>query len=360
MRAASDPLVSLVRASIESHGGDLERAILATDDPARVAQALEDVVRDHVGTPVGALLYRTGVGIVAGLSLADGQSVVVKVHRWNVTVARLTAVQEVQRRVADGGGPAPRPLVLPAPVGAGVATVEQYRPGEWADGRDPQVRATIAAELHRFVVLTGSAAGCDVGRPALLRPPDAPLWPEPHSLRFDFDATAPGAAWIDDAARTARASLDALVGSSSARGAAGPDVIGHFDWRVENLGFADGRLVAIYDWDSVAAAPEPVVVGVNAAQFCTDWGRHVPTSRWVDPLPTLTDMQGFVADYETARGTPFAPRERAMLAAANLGLIAYGARCQHSDAVLHPSLAGPPGTGWARLLRERLSARELS
>ena len=176
--------------------------------------------------------------------------------------------------------------------------------------------------------------------PALLRPAAEPVWPEPHSIRFDFEATTPGAEWIDELGAQARARVQALDA---------PPAIGHFDWRVENLGFdGDGGLCAIYDWDSVAEAPEAVIVGNGAASFSSDWSR-----RDVCPLPSLPEMRAFVADYERARGRVFDPVERELLDAANLYAAAYGARCQHSDRLLYPELAEMPDGGWVRLLRDR-------
>jgi hypothetical protein len=125
-------------------------------------------------------------------------------------------------------------------------------------------------------------------------------------------------------------------------------VVGHFDWRVENLGFENGRIVAIYDWDSLAIAPEPVVVGNTAAQFTADWASNGP-----DPIPTLEEMRIFVDDYEQERGKQFSAAERELLDAANLFLCAYGARCQHSDLALHPEIGGTPRSQWLRLLRQR-------
>jgi hypothetical protein len=125
-------------------------------------------------------------------------------------------------------------------------------------------------------------------------------------------------------------------------------VVGHFDWRVENLGFEDGRIVAIYDWDSVAEAPEAVVVGNSAGQFTADWTRGD-----IDPLPSVEEMRNLVEDYENAQGEPFRANEQEILDAANLYLCAYGARCQHSDLVLHPEGGGTADTRWLRLLRER-------
>lgn len=173
----------------------------------------------------------------------------------------------------------------------------------------------------------------------LIRPAGAPLWPEPHDVRFDFAATATGAAWIDELAHHARGRLN---------GSREESVIGHFDWRVENVGFDAGRLSAIYDWDSLGAAPEPVLVGSTAAQFGIDWTAGDP-----DPVPTIDDMRAFVADYERVRGVRFTPAQLDLLEAANLALIAYGARCQHSDVQLRPGIGPGAGTGWLRLLRER-------
>ena len=106
--------------------------------------------------------------------------------------------------------------------------------------------------------------------------------------------------------------------------------------------------MAIYDWDSVAAAPEAVVVGNTAAVFTADW-----TTGEFDPLPNVAEMQSFVGDYERARGARFDGAEREVLDAANLFACAYGARCQHSDMTTHPGIARTASSGWYRLLRER-------
>jgi len=333
-------LEELVRASVRDWDGRLELALFGTDEPAAVASLLERFCAQELAEPIGAVLYRPGVGLVAGLRLVDGATVVVKVHRWNVSMARLAAIHVVQRHVADAGLPAPRPLTDPKPLGRGIACIEEHRAAGTADGRRPSVRAEIAAGLHRFVEAGRGLRHLEVGAPSLYRPPGAPLWPEPHSVRFDFDRTAEGAEWIDAAAVDARSRLDLSFGEP---------VIGHFDWRVENLGFDGGLLTAIYDWDSVAAAPEAVVVGVSAAGFSADWGPGAEP----DPLPSVEEMVAFVEDYEAARGARFGPAERAQLDAANLALIAYGARCQHSDVTLHPDLGSSAANRFLRLLGER-------
>jgi hypothetical protein len=166
------------------------------------------------------------------------------------------------------------------------------------------------------------------------------LWPEPHDLRFDFPGTASGAEWIDDAARAARAPL---VATRLA------DLVGHLDWRVQNLAFAGCTVTAIYDWDSVRLAPEAAVVASAAVIHPIDWRLGLP-----DPLPTLDQLDGFVADYEAARGAPFDADEREVLVAGQRWVASYGARCQHSDDVLGVFPDVDHSRGWPRLLRDLL------
>jgi hypothetical protein len=315
-------------------------AVFDTADPQAIAATLTRFVADRLGQPVGeAVLYRPGVGVVAGLRLADGTEVLVKVHRWNVDLARLRAGKAVQEHLASLGLPAPGPLTGPEPLGKGIATIEELVAGERADGHHPAVALSVAKGLHELVSTCRALRPVPaVGDALCLRPAGAPLWPEPHDLRFDFEKTKNGAGWIDELAEVARERLDM---------ASGERVVGHFDWRVENLAFKGRRIVAIYDWDSLGLAPEPVVVGTAAAQFSADW-----TAGASDPLPSVEEMRSFVEHYERARLTPFSAGERELLDASNLYLCAYGARCEHSDMRLHPELVGarPP---WQRLLRGR-------
>jgi Ser/Thr protein kinase RdoA (MazF antagonist) len=332
------PLADLVRVQIGASDGRLELDLFGTEAPGEVAAALEDFLAGALGESAGGNFYVSGVGAVAGLHLADGRDVVVKVHRWNAEADRLAATQVVQAHLADRGLPMPRPLVGPTPLGRGLATVEEHLAGDRIDGRTPEARQAMAAGLQRLVD-AAREVDADVGRALVLRPPDAPLWPEPHSLRFDFEATADGAEWIDEHGEAARRRLDAVDL---------PDVIGHLDWRVQNLAFTHGEISAVYDNDSIGKGPEPVVVGCAAGGFCIDWDADVE-----DPPPTPDEMRAFVADYEAARGEPFDEEEREALDAANLAMIAYSARSQHSDLYLQPEIGDTRAIGWFRLLRDR-------
>lgn len=106
-------------------------------------------------------------------------------------------------------------------------------------------------------------------------------------------------------------------------------------------------MVAIYDWDSLAWAPEPIIVGCAAGGFSSDW------SEADGSIPTLEEMRSFVEDYERARGEAFNRQERDVLDAANTRQIAYGARCQWSDHVLFPDPSKDPTRSWIGALRDR-------
>lgn len=335
-------LADLVATSHAAWRSHVVTAVLSTDEPEAVAEKVTHAVADTLGVPVvAARFYEPGVGIVAGLELADGRAVVVKIHRPTlVSSERLAAIAAVQAELAAIGVPAPMPLAGPVPLGEGWLMIESLREGDRADGAHPAVRRSIAATLHQFVVAARPFVGT-VGLDPWIGPPVAgDLWPEPHDLRFDFAATAAGAEWIDEAARHAR---QALADRDW------PVVVGHLDWRVQNLGFTGSEVTAIYDWDSVCLVPEAALVGAISVVHPVDWRSDV-----VDHFPSLAQIDAFVVDYEAARGTPFDGDERPLLTAGQRWIASYGARCQHSDAVLDTIPGTDPAVGWPRVLRQLL------
>jgi hypothetical protein len=180
------------------------------------------------------------------------------------------------------------------------------------------VRRVMAETLARLVALARGfteVAGLRENLMAM-RPDD--LWPIPHDDRFDFAATAAGAEWIDAIALRARRARDVPVGDV---------VVGHTDWRVENMRFADGAVSAVYDWDSLAVQREPVLAGGVAHLFTADFSAG---PEWVQ-RPALEEALAFISDYEAARGAPFTAEERAAARAALLYAMAFTARCEHSD-----------------------------
>jgi hypothetical protein len=317
----------------------LTRQIFGSEESVDIAEQIEDFFLLHFGERPSVLFYRQSVGVVIGARVG-GQSVVLKIHHWRSSVDGLRAIQRVQGELCGLGIPVPQPLLQPTPFGTGIATVEALLAGDLVDGRRAETRRILAQELFRF--LEGGHRVTDtsgIEGPALLSVPKATLWPAPHSSRFDFGATEDGSEWIDELALSARQELEF---DDSDR------VIGHLDWRVGNTGFRGAEMTAIYDMDSVGLASEAFVVGCAAATFSTDWNK--PNGA----LPSVPEMMDFVDEYEQARSKPFDAGELEVIDAANLLIISYGARCQHSLSQPATESSPPKSEGWITLLKERV------
>ena len=296
----------------------LEREVFATVQPEAIAQAVDSFCRAHLGAGIVEYeFFATSVGSVHGVRLTDGRRVVVKVHRTDSARDHLLAVQCVQKYLSGGQFPSPRPLLGPTPLVHGLAVVETLLDeGWWADAHQPAVRREMAFTLARLVEVSRPLASL----PGLssMRDRARQLWLHPHDPRFDFPGTSHGAEWIDRLARAANEQVDNLAG--------GADVVGHSDYRVEHLLFTEGRVTAVYDWDSLGVGPESIVVASAAQAFTADWSKEGYRC-----VPTLKESTAFIADYEAARGASFAPAERQATSAAMVAALAYGARCEHSD-----------------------------
>jgi hypothetical protein len=141
--------------------------------------------------------FAASVGAVFGVRRRDGSRVAIKVNKLFTDERYLAEVQALQSRLADAGFPAPRPVRL-----HGTVTVDEWLDtGTFRNARDPAVRRAMARELVRFHRLA-TATGLRPRR-GFLRP-DGELWPKPHNVLFDFEATAAGAEWIDDEYELAR------------------------------------------------------------------------------------------------------------------------------------------------------------
>lgn len=298
--------------------------VFGAADPAAMAAQLERFCRQHLGAGIErAEFFAASVGSVHGLRLRDGRRVVVKLHGPRTRPAFLGAVQAVQRRLATDGFPAPAPLVAPTAFGPGTAVAETLLDrGAPPDAHDPRVRRVMACELARFVARCRPLAGLGHLRDHSMVVAPGRLWPAPHDDRFDFEATAAGAEWIDAAAGAAQAIADRLD--------AGDRVVGHADWRAEHLRFDRGALSAVFDWDSVIVEREPVLPGGAAHGFTANFA----TAPSRGQRPALSESLAFIDEYEAHRGPPFSLQERQLALAALVYSMAYAARCEHSDAQL--------------------------
>jgi hypothetical protein len=197
---------------------------------------------------------------VTGVVLDDGRRVVVKVRPAS---PRLQSCAYVQHHLWHAGFPCPEPLAGPVPFTIGdhlVASAEAaVDGGEMLAGDAHGAADAYAGLLVRLVRLAPAAQ--DVHSLA-----DAPpwtawdhggtqVWPPADDRDDDLNAHTH---WLDDVGRAIRQRLgDVTTGA--------PSVVGHGDWEAQNLRWHGTVPVAVHDWDSVIAAPEPVIAGLAAA-----------------------------------------------------------------------------------------------
>jgi hypothetical protein len=303
--------------------GAIERDVLGTDHPSDIAQIFERFCVEGLNArSAGGLFYRASAGCVLGIHLEDGEDVVIKAfqRRWDSSF--LAEVQVAQGRVAAGELPCPRPLLSPTPIRPGrsnLAVVETFLadPG-MRPGGSAAARRVSAEGLARQIVLCAGLPGAARLEQHPLRTPDGGLYGDPHSPLFDFDATGEGAEWIDDLAR--HASMIREEDEST-------PVVAHTDWSARNVRFDEQRLLAVYDWDSLALVTEGTAIG----QAAMSWSVTADPGGTV--FPELDSVLGYIHDYEEARGTPLSTGQRRAAKAAAAYVLAYTARCEHSLAV---------------------------
>ncbi|HEX3615913.1 MAG TPA: phosphotransferase [Solirubrobacteraceae bacterium] len=291
--------------------------MFATRDLDRIMSLLDRFCVSEIGAGISELLFRaTSVGVVVGARLDDGRRVVLKAHQPRENRARLLAVHEIQDELCRAGLPCPQPLVAPVALVNGHVTAETLiDDGEFRDTHEPICRRLIAQALAWQLAITGSrsAPAALVGGWSFVDRDR--LWPvHAHSPIFDFDATGAGAEWIDAFGREAKA---AIVNG-------GRLIAGHSDWSGKHFRFADDRITAIYDWDSLAVRTEAELVGVAAMTYTTRFDLA-----GVARAPTPEEMNAFLDEYSAARGAHLTRTERGQIAAHGLLLAAYTARCEH-------------------------------
>lgn len=303
----------------------LARFVLGTDDPQRVADALDSFCALRLGCGVQKVFFcEISVGAAFGLELPDGRRVFLKAHPPDRRPGFLRAVHRTQSHLASRGFPCPRPMLGPEPFLAGYATVDEHvDAGSFRDAHDPAVRGEMARLLARQVALCSGLPGVGALAEGGMRWPDGPegaLWPEPHSALFDFGATTEGAEWIDRVALAARRTRPEGVGEL---------VVGHRDWSAKHFRFEDRdgtpTIAAVYDWDALGVDREPVFVGFAAATFTATWYLEVPSR-----APSPEEVGRFVSEYEGARGEPLSGQEKCVALCTAVYMMTYVARCEHA------------------------------
>ena len=91
--------------------------------------------------------------------------------------------------------------------------------------------------------------------------------------------------------------------------------------------FDEDRLLAVYDWDSLALVQEATALG----QAAMTWS--VTADPGGTEFPDLDSVLGYMADYEQTRNRSFNAEQLRAARAAAVYVLAYTARCEHALAL---------------------------
>jgi hypothetical protein len=286
----------------------VERSIFGTDDP----DAIWRQVLEACPQAKECFAFAVSIGAMFGIELRGGSRIALKIHTDAYPSSYLVAAQRVQEHLWRRGFPCPRPLGV-----RGRATLEEWKDnGVYRDGHEAEVRRGLAVALARLIELTDELRAVRrLERGFSFPAPGGPLWPTPHNVLFDFDATSAGAGWIDQIASAARQIRDEPVGR---------EVVAHGDWVANHVRFEGAQPCVAYDWDSLETDREPNLLGCAAATFT--YSEHLP----VELEPTADETRAFIADYEAERGNPLTDHERRATHGAAVYVRAYATRCGHA------------------------------
>lgn len=317
----------------------LAKSILKTSDLETIQAFVGDVLANILGWKTTHLFrFELSVGAAFGIENEDGQRCLLKVLGPDETQAA-NHRRAFQAWIHERGFPCPA-IICPVSRFNGLQfVIEEYLDvGRHADGHLPADRALMANELHNLISLSRDYPNKNsIPADTLLRQAGS-VWPKPHNIYFDFAATKEGAEWIDEAGAASWSILDKMEEGN---------VIAHMDWSAKHFLISGDAVSVIYDWDSVARVTETRAVGSAAAVFA--YSEYIDK----DNRPNANEVQGFLADYQQARGSKFSASELQEIHACIGYTAAYGARCEH--AIDHAN----PGDDARRFLRMLLSDSDL-
>jgi hypothetical protein len=300
----------------------VEQSVFGTGDAVAIAGLIDQFCRQHLGSPISeGLFYRSSVGCVIGLTLADGHSVVLKAYQPRWSKVFLDAIGTVQGNLAGQGFPCATPVLAATPLSQrqNLVIAETWLPDPGMTALDgPKARAISARGLARQIELSRESGDLVALREHPMAEPSEGLYPEPHSPLFDLVGTSDGAEWIDAFARQAR---ELRVVDDT------PRIVAHTDWCARNVRIAED-LVAVYDWDSVSLVTESTAVGQAAATW------SVTSEPGGSTFPSAAQIAAFIGAYELASGRTWNDEQWKAAGGAATYLLAYVARCEHSLAVV--------------------------
>ncbi len=241
-----------------------------------------------------------------------GAPLVARVYQGGTSPARLTAVQAARRAVDRAGIPALRPIA--ARDGGTVA--------ELRSGRLAEVEAYVPwNERMNTVPLLRQGFGVLARVHDVLR--TSPLPVEARSVRYANHLSSDDAAaatrrgakriygWQDAAlsafARQVVAHIDTVVGAEEPLREKQLSQVVHGDFWDNNVLFADGRLVAVLDFDFMAERPRVDDLALAAWFFFLEPGKGLPGGAEREQLCSFVDA------YDVAAEVPLSDAERAAL-----------------------------------------------
>jgi hypothetical protein len=298
---------------------------------------LGDWCRQFLGSRPARVLFRTGhLSQVIAAELGDGRQVVIKARPPGLRIAGCVAVQA---HLARAGFPCPDPLTGPEQAGGLTVTAETLIPG--GSQLPPEHGAAPFAALLACLIATAPDPAAVPG----LSPsppwtgwdhPGTRLWPDRDDHGRDLNRI-PEPAWVDAAARRVRERL-------AASGAL--PRVGHGDWESQNIRWRGTRPLAVHDWDSVIAQPEPAIVGLAAAVW--------PAAGAPGQAATVAQSADFIASYQAAAGRPWTGPETRDAWAAGLWVRLFNAKKDAADG------GGPQLGRLAAEIDQRMSLAALS
>jgi hypothetical protein len=267
----------------------------------------------HLGAAPVELLLRDGhLSAVYALRLGDDREVVIKAS--GDQPARVAACVAAQAALASGGFRCPAPLTSVTSVEGDLAVhAEEWLPGgEMLRGDDPGVARCYAAVYADLMERLG---------PVRVPPP----LPSPYWLGWDHQGPEP---WppIDELDSRDQSLVPGFVLDTAIRATKRlrrsrdhPRVLGHADFEAQNMRWAGRELLVLYDWDSLAWMPEPVLVGSASGVFAN---AEAPT------LAPIESSAAFIEEYQVTRGRTFSTDELELAWAASLWTATHNAREQ--------------------------------
>ena len=296
-------------------GGVVEQTIFGTDDVDEIIRRVDEACILTCGQRLAeGLFYWVSAGSVFGCVLDDGRRVVVKAYQPRWTPTFLAAVRRVQQHLHTAGFPCPGVIgdVTIVDGTTFVAESELADPG-WDTGANSAGPDVSASGLWELVRLCSTLDEPDLVNSPLRPAYDGPFR-EPHSPIFDFPATAAGTEWLERLANDA----NAVVAEDDS-----PAVVVHTDWSTRNVRTRGDRVVAVYDWDSLAVVKEAEALGLAAST----WSRFGEAE---SDAPTADDVDDYIDAYSTARHEPLTALQRRAARAGAVATLAYIARCDHA------------------------------